>query len=260
MAEIIDTTQMYIKAIYEMLEEGIPAMRARIVERLGQSVPTVSETVGRMERDGLLKVAKNREIVLTVTGKRLATTIMRRHRLAELLLHKVLKIEWEYVHNDACGWEHVMSQQVEDKISDMFGEDAYDPYGNPIPLRISHGKTPKIAVLRVCGEKSLQDHIDNLKSQEKTKLEQKAELVSLDSSIVKVADNSILRLRLVRIGEPVQVNVDILKLLKTLGIGINSEVEVHVGADHKYVLCSPSCKEGLAVTSYLAKHIYFVTI
>lgn len=258
MTDLIDTTQMYIKAIYEMLEEGIPALRARIVERIEQSVPTVSETVGRMERDGLLKVAKNREIVITATGKRLATTIMRRHRLAELLLYEVVKLDWEYVHNDACGWEHVMSQQVEDKISEMFGEDAKDPYGNPIPKRVVHGSTPKIAVARVCGEKSLQDHVDSIKAQEKSKLEHKAQLVSVDGVIAQAADNNMLKLRLVRIGEPVQVNVEILKLIKTIGIGINSEVEIYTGVENKYVLCAVNCKEGIAINTYLAKHMYFV--
>ena len=56
MSELIDTTEMYLRTVYELLEEGVPPLRARIAERLHQSGPTVSQTVARMERDGLLSV------------------------------------------------------------------------------------------------------------------------------------------------------------------------------------------------------------
>src|SRR5690348_18340591 len=95
--ELIDTTEMYLRTIYELEEEGVVPMRARIAERLGQSGPTVSQTVARMERDGLLLLGDDRHLQLTDEGHRLATRVMRKHRLAERLLVDVIGLEWEQV-------------------------------------------------------------------------------------------------------------------------------------------------------------------
>ena len=84
--DLVDTTEMYLKAVYELEEEGIRPIRARLVERLDQSKPTVSETVARMERDGLVALDGARTIRLTPVGRREATEVMRKHRLAERLL------------------------------------------------------------------------------------------------------------------------------------------------------------------------------
>src|SRR5262249_56833016 len=81
-AGLIDTTEMYLRTLFELEEEGIPPLRARIAERLSQSGPTVSQTVARMERDGLLRVEDDRRVVLSETGRALATRGMRQHRLA----------------------------------------------------------------------------------------------------------------------------------------------------------------------------------
>src|SRR5919108_615030 len=99
--ELIDTTEMYLRTIYELEEEGIIPLRARIAERLGQSGPTVSQTVARMERDGLVVVAGDRHLELTPTGRARAVAVMRKHRLAERLLTDVIGLEWELVHADA---------------------------------------------------------------------------------------------------------------------------------------------------------------
>src|SRR2546425_3295818 len=104
---------MYLRTIFELVEEGIVPLRARIAERLGQSGPTVSQTVARMERDGLLTVQGDRHLELTDEGRNLATRVMRKHRLAECLLVDVIGLPWEQVHAEACRWEHVMSEQVE---------------------------------------------------------------------------------------------------------------------------------------------------
>ena len=112
MTELIDTTEMYLKTVYELEEDGVPPLRARIVERLDHSGPTVSQTVARMERDGLIKVADDRSLELTDEGRRRATDVIRKHRLAERLLLDVIGIERRFVHEEACRWEHVMSEQV----------------------------------------------------------------------------------------------------------------------------------------------------
>ncbi|MGV9391959.1 metal-dependent transcriptional regulator, partial [Streptomyces olivaceus] len=85
MARLIDTTEMYLRTVLELEEEGVAPMRARLAESLDQSSPTVSQTVARMERDGLLRVAADRRLELTGGGRRLATRVMRKHRLAECL-------------------------------------------------------------------------------------------------------------------------------------------------------------------------------
>jgi DtxR family Mn-dependent transcriptional regulator len=131
--ELIDTTEMYLRTIYELEEEGVVPLRARIAERLGQSGPTVSQTVARMERDGLVVVAGDRHLELTDGGRNRAVSVMRKHRLAERLLVDVIGLEWEYVHAEACRWEHVMSEAVERKLVHLLDNPTISPYGNPIP-------------------------------------------------------------------------------------------------------------------------------
>lgn len=133
MTDLIDTTEMYLRTILELEEEGIVPLRARISERLGHSGPTVSQTVGRMERDGLVVVTDDRRLELTPGGRTKAVHVMRKHRLAERLLADVIGLEWEYVHEEACRWEHVMSERVERKLLDILGRPTESPYGNPIP-------------------------------------------------------------------------------------------------------------------------------
>ncbi|ASR37473.1 dihydrofolate reductase [Prauserella marina] len=133
MNDLIDTTEMYLRTIYELEEEGVVPLRARIAERLQQSGPTVSQTVARMERDGLVVVADDRHLQLTDHGRELAVAVMRKHRLAERLLVDVIGLEWEHVHNEACRWEHVMSEAVERKLVKLLDHPTTSPYGNPIP-------------------------------------------------------------------------------------------------------------------------------
>jgi DtxR family Mn-dependent transcriptional regulator len=131
--DLIDTTEMYLRTIYELEEEGVVPLRARIAERLAQSGPTVSQTVSRMERDGLVVVAGDRHLELTDAGRGRAVAVMRKHRLAERLLTDVIGLEWEHVHAEACRWEHVMSDAVERKLIRLLGNPTVSPYGNPIP-------------------------------------------------------------------------------------------------------------------------------
>lgn len=133
-SDLIDTTEMYLRTIYELTEEGILPMRARITERLGQSGPTVSQTVARMQRDGLVELDEDdRHLVLTEAGADLAVRVMRKHRLAECLLVDVIGLPWEQVHPEACRWEHVMSESVERRLVDILGQPTSSPFGNPIP-------------------------------------------------------------------------------------------------------------------------------
>ncbi|MGH3715178.1 MAG: metal-dependent transcriptional regulator [Micromonosporaceae bacterium] len=133
MNDLVDTTEMYLRTILELEEEGVVPLRARIAERLHQSGPTVSQTVARMERDGLLTVQGDRHLELTDLGRKHAVAVMRKHRLAELLLVDVIGLEYEQAHAEACRWEHVMSDAVELKVYELLGRPSRSPYGNPIP-------------------------------------------------------------------------------------------------------------------------------
>ena len=189
MTDLIDTTEMYLRTIFELEEEGITPLRARIAERLGHSGPTVSQTVARMERDGLLHVAGDRHLELTDHGRLLATRVMRKHRIAERLLRDVIGLEWEFVHDEACRWEHVMSERVERKILAMLPDHALSPYGNPIP---------GLAELGDLGER----------------IDFRLGLSTLD----EVATAETIPVVVRRIGEPVQVDSEALGLLTAAGL------------------------------------------
>ncbi|KZM75075.1 metal-dependent transcriptional regulator [Nocardia terpenica] len=133
MKDLVDTTEMYLRTIYDLEEEGVVPLRARIAERLEQSGPTVSQTVARMERDGLLLVAGDRHLELTEKGRAMAVAVMRKHRLAERLLVDVIGLDWQNVHAEACRWEHVMSEDVERRLVEVLNHPTTSPYGNPIP-------------------------------------------------------------------------------------------------------------------------------
>jgi DtxR family transcriptional regulator, Mn-dependent transcriptional regulator len=171
-------------------------MRARIAERLGHSGPTVSQTVARMERDGLLSLGGDRHLELSVQGQQIATRVMRKHRLAERLLVDVIGLEWEYVHEEACRWEHVMSERVERKILALIGEHRESPYGNPIPG------------LDELGEPLNEDFRRGVSSL--------VELVTEGPTVVTVR----------RIGEPAQVEPEALNLLTQAGLMPGQRVRV----------------------------------
>jgi DtxR family Mn-dependent transcriptional regulator len=131
--DLVDTTEMYLRTILELEEEGVPALRARIAERLEQSGPTVSQTVGRMQRHGLLNVKSDRHLELTEEGRRQAVAVMRKHRLAERLLVDVIGMSYIEAHDEACKWEHVMSDSVEKRVYELLEHPTRSPYGNTIP-------------------------------------------------------------------------------------------------------------------------------
>jgi DtxR family Mn-dependent transcriptional regulator len=145
MAEHHDATEEYLENILEIEEEGTRVLRARLVERLGVSAAAVSETVGRLEDNGYVEVLDDRTLLLTDKGRSLATTIVRRHRLAERLLLDVIGLEWEKVHREADRWEHVISADVEEKLVLLLGDPATCPHGNPIPG--THNAPPATATM-----------------------------------------------------------------------------------------------------------------
>ncbi|AUG79191.1 dihydrofolate reductase [Kitasatospora sp. MMS16-BH015] len=203
MSGLIDTTEMYLRTILELEEEGITPMRARIAERLEQSGPTVSQTVGRMERDGLLQVAGDRHLELTEEGRRLAVRVMRKHRIAECLLVDVIGLEWEQVHEEACRWEHVMSETVERKVLAMLGHPTQSPYGIPIPGLDELGDT-----------KAVGEGYD-------------AALVTLNAVRPGESGSTVV---VRRIGEPIQTDEELMRTLSRAGILPGATVRVAAAA------------------------------
>ncbi len=201
MNDLIDTTEMYLRTIYELEEEGVVPLRARIAERLAQSGPTVSQTVARMERDGLLVVAGDRHLELTDAGRELAIAVMRKHRLAERLLVDVIGLEWEQVHAEACRWEHVMSEAVERKLVALLGHPTTSPYGNPIPGLDKLGEGGKPAPSPEPG------------------------LVRVD----EVARRGGGQVEVRRIAEHVQIDEELMAELKTVGLVPGNTVQVQGG-------------------------------
>lgn len=138
----------YLETIYELAESGIPPMRARLVERLGVSAPAVSETVRRLEREGYVVLDSDRVMHLTATGETYATSLVRRHRLAEKLLVDVLKVPWHQVHEEAGRLEHAISENLENHLLRLLGDPGTCPHGNPIPgsaNRVDHGPEHTLA-------------------------------------------------------------------------------------------------------------------
>ena len=230
MTDLVDTTEMYLRTILDLEEEAIVPLRARISERLGHSGPTVSQTVARMERDGLVIVSGDRHLELTPEGRSKAVHVMRKHRLAERLLSDVIGLEWEFVHDEACRWEHVMSEQVERKILDLLGHPTESPYGNPIPGLDELGDSPAVAFM--AGVTNLLDVVA--------------------ASTVPVS--AVIR----RMGEPVQFDPELLAQLKQSGVMPgNTGVFSAVGS---YVLVQvDGFGEGLELPNEVAGHIFVTT-
>ncbi len=227
MHDLIDTTEMYLRTVLELIEEGQVPMRARISERLDHSGPTVSQTVARMERDGLLLVRDDRQLELTSEGLAQATRVMRKHRLAERLLADVIGLEWEFVHEEACRWEHVISEQVERKIIGLIDAPDRSPYGNPIP---------GLAELGLESNPDFNDGVVNL-------------IQALDGE--GKANSVTLR----RIGEPIQIDPEFLNQLKILGIVPGAKLDVE-HADRRLFITVAGVAEGLAVDHDIAIHFY----
>ena len=211
---------MYLKSILELEEEGLLPMRARIGERLGQSGPTVSQTVARMERDGLLTLQDDKSLVFTDFGRERAVAVMRKHRLAERLLVDVIGLDWQDAHDEACRWEHVMSEEVERKIAGLVSTIDVSPYGLAIPGLAELG----------------------LQSKE-TKLGKPASELS-DGDYT-----------LTQIGEPLQVDRELLTQLDELGLVPGAHVKLEDQGVDKFLI-SQQEDEGLLMESDISRHIF----
>jgi DtxR family Mn-dependent transcriptional regulator len=122
----------YLEAIHELEEEGTQVIQARLADRLGHSAPAVSEMIRRLRSEGYLLV-EDRAVTLTPKGRARAESVVRKHRLAERLLTDVIGLPWHKAHVEACRWEHVISDEVEERLVELLGHPTTCPHGNPIP-------------------------------------------------------------------------------------------------------------------------------
>ena len=223
MSELIDTTEMYLKTVLELEEDGVVPMRARIAERLGQSGPTVSQTVARMERDGLVALTPERHLELTQDGRLAAVRVMRKHRLAERLLVDVIGLDPAYVHEEACRWEHVMSDQVEEKILGLLQDGTTSPYGNPVPglAELGHEPAPPAQ-----GRPS-------------------SELAQQEGPVEATVT---------RIGEPVQVDPEVLGLL--LESGVRPSAAVRIWGEGGRTIIEPVEGAAVSLPPDVAAHVF----
>lgn len=227
MADLIDTTEMYLRTILELEEENIVPLRARISERLGHSGPTVSQTVGRMERDGLVVVSGDRHLELTPTGRHKAVQVMRKHRLAERLLADVIGLDWALVHEEACRWEHVISEAVEERLLKLLGNPTESPYGNPIPGLEDFG-------LRAAGKFT-------------------AGVIDLVAAVDGFSGDQTRVIR--RLGEPVQFDPELLAQLAEYGIVPGNQATIAPAGDYVLVRVD-GFENGLELSREIAVHIF----
>jgi DtxR family Mn-dependent transcriptional regulator len=213
---LIDTTEMYLRTVFELEEEGIVPLRARIAERLSQSGPTVSQTVARMERDGLLRVEGDRQLSLTVAGRGLAVGVMRKHRLAECLLVSVIGLPWEEVHIEACRWEHVISEQVERRLVELLDYPVRCPHGNLIPGLDELGVPADAKQRALAAERELAEPMTQIASEQ-------AERVVVRRISEQVQSDSPLMLKLKRIG--IQPGREVTLAVSDDGVRVTSEDE-----------------------------------
>jgi DtxR family transcriptional regulator, iron-dependent repressor len=230
---LIDTTEMYLRTIFELEEEGVTPLRARIAERLGQTGPTVSQTVARMERDGLVHVQGDRQLSLSDEGRTLATRVMRKHRLAECLLVGVIKLPWEEVHIEACRWEHVISESVERRVVELLDYPVRCPHGNLIPG---------------LAELGLPDQ-----AQEKVR----AAMQEAGEAMTKVASADSAPAVIRRIGEQIQSDLDLMLKLKRVGIQPGREVILMAAHDGVCVTAGDSTDAiSTQLPGSIAAHIF----
>lgn len=143
----------YLKIIYNLTATSGRASTNQIAERMGVTPASVTSMVQKLAatHPPLLEYRKHRGVVLTGEGEKVALEIIRHHRLLEMFLHQALGYSWDEVHEEADRLEHVISEELEERIASSLGDPRHDPHGDPIPtrdLRLPHATTTSLNELR----------------------------------------------------------------------------------------------------------------
>jgi DtxR family Mn-dependent transcriptional regulator len=185
-----------------------------------------------MERDGLLGVSGDRHLELTALGREKATRVMRKHRLAERLLLDVIGLEWEYVHDEACRWEHVMSDRVERKLMSMLADPRESPYGNPIPGLEEIGGPALGGDFRAGG------------------------VLALPDALVGGAADLLVR----RLGEPLQTDLDLMGELSRAGVRPGRQVRAERTAGRTAGVRLGTPEGSVELPGPAAAHVFVVPV
>jgi len=127
------TVEDYLKVAYELQQEHAQVTTNALAERLGVTPASVSNMVKKLAEMALVIYEPYRGIVLTEAGAKIALEVIRHHRLVELYLAEALGVPWDRVHREAEKWEHVLSEDVEERMDALLGHPTSDPHGSPIP-------------------------------------------------------------------------------------------------------------------------------
>lgn len=134
-AKLSTAMEDYLKAIFHMEEEGSGVATVPLASRLRVAPPSVTHMIKRLQEQGLVLHTPYRGIELTPTGRLAALEVVRHHRLIELYLAEFLEMPWDRVHDEADRLEHVLSEELEERIATKVGSRTRDPHGAPIPSR-----------------------------------------------------------------------------------------------------------------------------
>src|SRR5947209_8108573 len=145
-----ETSENYLIAICTLTDEGEQPTLARLATFCGVPAPPMGEAARRTERDGLVRIEPRKYVELTSEGRRIADTLLRRHRLIERWLTDGLGLDWATAHEEAHRLEHAVSPLVEERIASSMGFPATCPHGNPIrPLTEAERAVPLVALTDV---------------------------------------------------------------------------------------------------------------
>jgi DtxR family transcriptional regulator, Mn-dependent transcriptional regulator len=149
MAALTRSRQDYLKALYELAPDGARVSTSRLAARLGVSAPSVTNMLARLARGRLVEHAPRAGARLTEAGRHAALAMVRRHRILETFLVRVLGLDWAEVHADAEVLEHHISDRVLGAMDRLTGHPAEDPHGHPIPD--ARGRVPRRALASLAG-------------------------------------------------------------------------------------------------------------
>lgn len=134
-AEHTESVQDYLKTIFEIQREQGRVATTVLAERLGNSPASVTGMVKKLAGLNLVQHEPYQGVLLTPAGEKIALEVIRHHRLIERYLAEALGVPWDKVHEEAEKWEHVLSEDLEDRIDALLGYPTTDPHGAPIPGR-----------------------------------------------------------------------------------------------------------------------------
>ena len=147
MASKTQAVEDYLKAVHELERTHDKVTTSALAERLNVAPASVTGMVKKLAEMKLVTHEPYRGVKLTDAGRKLALEVIRHHRLVELYLAEALNVPWDQVHSEAEVWEHVLSEDLEDRIAEHLGHPTTDPHGAPIPSR--DGELPESDALRL---------------------------------------------------------------------------------------------------------------